>query len=72
MVPGQQSHHSSDDADKVEHGVDHLALKHPVWVGRRVASDADATVGERHYKIQRHTADNDYPVKYRLQNRYTK
>lgn len=68
MVPGQQSHHSSDDADKVEHGVGHLALEGPVRVGWRITGDADATVGKRHNEVHRHTAQHDYPVNHRLQD----
>lgn len=55
-VPGQQSHHRSDDAEKVEHGVGHLAMEDPVRVGRRVTGDAHGAVGERHNEVQRHTA----------------
>lgn len=66
MVPGQQSHHGGDDADKVEHGVSHLALKDPVRVGWRVTGDANATVGKRHNKVQSHTAQNDHPMDNRL------
>lgn len=67
-LPGQQSHHCGNDADKVEHGVGHLALKDPVRVGWRVTGDANAAVGKSHNEVQCHTAHNDYPVNYRLQN----
>lgn len=66
MVPGQQSHHSSDDADKVEHGVSHLALKDPVWVGWRVTGDTDAAVDKCHNEVQSHTAHNDNPMNHCL------
>lgn len=72
MVPGQQSHHSSDDAEKVEHGVGHLSLEDPVRVGWRVTGDADGTVGKRHNEVQCHTAQHDYPVNHRLQDRCIK
>lgn len=71
-VPGQQSHYGSDDADEVEHGVGHLALKDPVRVGWRITGDANSTVGKCHYEVQRHTAQNEHPVKDRLQNKYRK
>lgn len=67
MVPGQQSHHSSDEAEKVEHGVGHLPRKDPVWVGWRVTGDADCTVGKCHNEVQHHTTPNDYQVNRRLQ-----
>lgn len=70
LIPGQQSHHSGDDTDKVEHGVCHLGLKDPVRVGRRVTGDAGATVGERHNEEDRHTAQNDHPVHHCLHDRY--
>lgn len=66
MVPGQQSHHGSEDADKVEHGVSHLALKDPVRVGWRVTGDANATVGKRHNEVHSHAAQNDHPMNNRL------
>lgn len=56
MIPGQQSHHSGNEADEVEHGVGHLALKDPVWVGWRVTGDANAAVGKCHNEVQSHTA----------------
>lgn len=59
MVPGQESHHCGDDADKVEHGVSHLALEDPIRVGWRVAGDADGAVGKRHNEVQCHTAKHD-------------
>lgn len=71
IIPGQQSHHSGDDADEVEHGVGHLALEDPVRVGWRVTGDADGAVGQRHDEVQRHTAQHDYPMNQRLQDRCT-
>lgn len=65
-IPGQQSHHSSEDADKVEHGVSHLILEDPVRVGRSVAGDANGSVGERHNKVDCHAAQHDDPVNHRL------
>lgn len=50
-VPGQKSHHSGDDADKVEHGVGHLALEDPVRVGWGVTGDASGTVDKCHDEI---------------------
>lgn len=68
-VPGQKSHHSGDDADKVEHGVGHLALEDPVRVGWRVAGDASSTVDSCHNEIQCYAAHHDQPVNDRLQDR---
>lgn len=70
-VPGQQSHHSSEDADEVEHGVYHLVLEDPVWVGRSVAGDANGGVGERHNEVDCHAAQHDDPVNHRLSHRET-
>lgn len=69
LIPGQQSHHSGDDADKVEHGVGHLALKDPVRVGRRVTGDADAAVDESHNEEDRHAAQDDHHVHHCLHDR---
>lgn len=66
-VPGQQGHHSGDDADKIKHGVGHLVLEDPVWIGWRVTGNADGAVGERYDEIQRHAAKHDHPVHYCLQ-----
>lgn len=68
-VPGQESHHSGEDADKVEHGVLHLALEDPVWVRGRVAGYTDSAVGECHDEVQCHTAQHDYPVNHRLRHK---
>lgn len=72
IAPGQQSHHSGDEADKAEHGVGHLALEDPVRVGWRVTGDAGGAVGQRHGEVQHHAAQHDYPVNHRLQDRCTK
>lgn len=72
MVPGQQSHHSGQDTDEVEHGIRHLPLHDPVWVGRRGAGDANGGVSERHNKVDRHTAQHDDPVNHRLSHRHIK
>lgn len=68
-VPGQESHHCGDSADKVEHGVGHLALEDPVRVGWGVAGDASGTVGKCHNEIQRNAAHHGHPVNDRLQDR---
>lgn len=70
-VPGQQSHHSSEDADEVEHWVSHLVLKDPVRVGRSVAGEANGGVGECHNEVGCHAAQHDDPLNHRLSHRYT-
>lgn len=69
IIPWQQGHHSCDDADKIEHGVGHLALKDPVWVGWRITGDADGAVGQCYNEVQGHTPHLDYPVDHRLSHR---
>lgn len=68
IVPGKQSHHGGEDADKVEDGVGHLSLEDPVRVGWRVTRYAGGAVDERHDEEQRHTAQHDQPVDFRLQS----
>lgn len=58
-VPGQQSYHSGDDADQVEHGVRHLALEDPVRVGWGVTGNADGAVDQCHGEVQPHAAQHD-------------
>ena len=51
MVPGQQSHHGGEGADKVEHGVGHLALQEPVRIGWRITGNTDGGVGKCHNEV---------------------
>lgn len=52
IVPGQESHHSGEDADKIEQGVCHLVLEDPVWIGGRVAGNTGGAVSECHDEVE--------------------
>lgn len=66
IVPGQQSHHGGEGADKVEHGVSHLALEDPVRIGWRITGNTEGTVGQRHHEVQQYAAHHNNPMDHRL------